>query len=162
MTCQIELINAGGAYPRSCPTCQLGPCKKGLPHPFAPKTTDTKVQTPRVDVWEFSANDARNIMCVRAEEARTLERELTARTAELEEAREVVTRLGEQAARLTEAYDARGVELEEARKRIGELEHTNKFLVKHEYDQIDKIDRLSRQVANLEARIAADVDNLGN
>ena len=34
--CQIELINAGGAYPRSCPTCGLaGKCHKGLAHPFA-------------------------------------------------------------------------------------------------------------------------------
>jgi hypothetical protein len=34
-TCQIEAINAGGAYPRSCPTCGLaGKCVNGLEHPF--------------------------------------------------------------------------------------------------------------------------------
>ena len=88
MTCQIELINAGGAYPRSCPTCQLGPCKKGLPHPFAPKPTDTKVQTPtpRVDASGARPNDLLVL-------ARTLERELTALTAELEEARKRIAGL---------------------------------------------------------------------
>lgn len=31
MRCQIELMNAGGAYPRTCPTCGLsGACVKGL------------------------------------------------------------------------------------------------------------------------------------
>jgi hypothetical protein len=41
--CQIEAINAGGSYPRSCPTCGLaGVCVKGLPHPFkkAPQSAD--------------------------------------------------------------------------------------------------------------------------
>lgn len=43
MTCQIELMNAGGAYPRSCPTCGLfGKCAKGLvrnePKPVADMT----------------------------------------------------------------------------------------------------------------------------
>jgi len=30
MTCQIEKMNSGGPYPRSCPECKLGPCKHGL------------------------------------------------------------------------------------------------------------------------------------
>ena len=33
--CQIEEINKGGAYPKSCPTCKFGPRAKGLPDPFA-------------------------------------------------------------------------------------------------------------------------------
>lgn len=29
MTCRFELEFKGAAYPRSCPTCQFGPCKRG-------------------------------------------------------------------------------------------------------------------------------------
>ena len=43
--CQIEAINAGGAYPRSCPACGFaGKCVKGLDHPFRrPKTQPASI-----------------------------------------------------------------------------------------------------------------------
>lgn len=34
--CQQEMMAAGGAYPRSCPTCGLGPCSKCLVEPTEP------------------------------------------------------------------------------------------------------------------------------
>lgn len=64
-TCQIEEINKGGAYPRSCLTCKFGPCHKGLAHPFKSKplprgnfhTNMIKVEAMRFDGDVHSGSD---------------------------------------------------------------------------------------------------------
>jgi hypothetical protein len=57
MACREDLRLAGGAYPRSCPDCGFGPCKKG--HPETPPAPDKKC----VCLYELPVNDAIKHQC---------------------------------------------------------------------------------------------------
>lgn len=45
--CRFEMIMSGvAAIPRSCPSCGLGGCKKGLPDPWRKQSTPDRILPP--------------------------------------------------------------------------------------------------------------------
>lgn len=63
--CQIEERRAGRAYPRTCPTCRLGPCQRGhwkgtKPPAQKPAPTDAEVMAhPKVKALVGLLTEAR-------------------------------------------------------------------------------------------------------